>query len=498
MGEAFLVNPYDEERTAEAVEAALDLPADERRERMAALHRRVSRNNVFAWSERFLASLARGERAARGRTPASSRPRLPRARSCWRPSGARAAGVLLSSTTTARSCRFAARPARGRASAAARSTCSRRLAEPPDTTVVPALRPLARRPRPLVRRRRPACGSPPSTAPCCGRRAARVASDCGPTRTGRLEGPRPARARALRRPHAGQLHRGEGVTRSSGTTGSPTPSSATGSPTSWSHNLEQLLAETELRAMRGHKAVEVRPAWAQQGRGGRLAGGRRRPAPTSAWRWATTAPTRTSSRACRGRLDGARRAGARRAPASAPGTPGRSAARPRRVLEAMEQVPQPAGRAAARRERAPGLYGPGPLRQELRHLHGHERVAQDQARTAAPSTDRSCASSTTVIVRESGVAGEGGALAEDSGGRAPPCVLRGAPPDRALPEHVQPVARLARGGRRRRPSRRSRRRPRRPPRPGRPSAEAGEEAHAAQRVHGRRSGPRLGPRTSPR
>jgi trehalose 6-phosphate synthase/phosphatase len=67
MGEAFLVNPYDEERTAETIERALSLPEDERRERMSALHKRVLRNNVFAWSERFLKNLASaaGARAAR-------------------------------------------------------------------------------------------------------------------------------------------------------------------------------------------------------------------------------------------------------------------------------------------------------------------------------------------------------------------------------------------------------------------------------------------------
>jgi trehalose 6-phosphate synthase/phosphatase len=58
MGEAFLVNPYDEERTAETVRRALELPAEERRERMQALHRRVVRNNVFSWAERFLANLS--------------------------------------------------------------------------------------------------------------------------------------------------------------------------------------------------------------------------------------------------------------------------------------------------------------------------------------------------------------------------------------------------------------------------------------------------------
>jgi trehalose 6-phosphate synthase/phosphatase len=54
MGEAFIVNPYDEDRTAEVIERVLSLPAEERRERMAALHRRVRRNNVFAWGQRFL------------------------------------------------------------------------------------------------------------------------------------------------------------------------------------------------------------------------------------------------------------------------------------------------------------------------------------------------------------------------------------------------------------------------------------------------------------
>ena len=76
MGEAFLVNPYDEDRTAEVLEAALDLPLEERRERMAALHRRVHRNTVFTWSERFLALL--GEAASEQARRAAEQPaRLP-------------------------------------------------------------------------------------------------------------------------------------------------------------------------------------------------------------------------------------------------------------------------------------------------------------------------------------------------------------------------------------------------------------------------------------
>jgi trehalose 6-phosphate synthase/phosphatase len=54
LGEAFLVNPYDEERTAATLERVLEMPADERRERMAHLFRRVERNDVYAWAHRFL------------------------------------------------------------------------------------------------------------------------------------------------------------------------------------------------------------------------------------------------------------------------------------------------------------------------------------------------------------------------------------------------------------------------------------------------------------
>jgi trehalose 6-phosphate synthase/phosphatase len=57
MGEAFLVNPYDEERTAGAIARALNLPEAERRERMSALHRRVERSNVFDWGRRFVENL---------------------------------------------------------------------------------------------------------------------------------------------------------------------------------------------------------------------------------------------------------------------------------------------------------------------------------------------------------------------------------------------------------------------------------------------------------
>ncbi|HEX8000414.1 MAG TPA: bifunctional alpha,alpha-trehalose-phosphate synthase (UDP-forming)/trehalose-phosphatase [Pyrinomonadaceae bacterium] len=76
MGEALLVNPYDEERTAETIERALSLSVEERRERMSALYKRVVRNNVFAWSDRFIANLQEADEDRTGR-PNEKPTRLP-------------------------------------------------------------------------------------------------------------------------------------------------------------------------------------------------------------------------------------------------------------------------------------------------------------------------------------------------------------------------------------------------------------------------------------
>jgi trehalose 6-phosphate synthase/phosphatase len=73
MGEAFLVNPYDEDRTAEVLERVLSLPPEERRERMAALYRRVRRNNVFAWGERFLEGVRQAAAESAGLGPDTAR-----------------------------------------------------------------------------------------------------------------------------------------------------------------------------------------------------------------------------------------------------------------------------------------------------------------------------------------------------------------------------------------------------------------------------------------
>jgi trehalose 6-phosphate synthase/phosphatase len=66
MGEALLINPFDEDRTAAVVARALALDERERQDRMRALHGRVTRNNVFHWGDRFLAALEEAA-SARGR-----------------------------------------------------------------------------------------------------------------------------------------------------------------------------------------------------------------------------------------------------------------------------------------------------------------------------------------------------------------------------------------------------------------------------------------------
>jgi trehalose 6-phosphate synthase/phosphatase len=57
MGEALLVNPYDEESLSLTIARALSLSETEKRERMMALYKRVHKNNVFAWGDRFIKNL---------------------------------------------------------------------------------------------------------------------------------------------------------------------------------------------------------------------------------------------------------------------------------------------------------------------------------------------------------------------------------------------------------------------------------------------------------
>jgi trehalose 6-phosphate synthase len=56
--EALLVNPYDIDEVAEALQTAIAMPRRERRKRHAALLERVRRHDATRWQRSFLAALA--------------------------------------------------------------------------------------------------------------------------------------------------------------------------------------------------------------------------------------------------------------------------------------------------------------------------------------------------------------------------------------------------------------------------------------------------------
>jgi trehalose 6-phosphate synthase len=62
--EALLVNPYDTEAVAGAINRALSMPLAERIERHAAMYETLVRNDIAHWAERFITTLSR-PRAAR-------------------------------------------------------------------------------------------------------------------------------------------------------------------------------------------------------------------------------------------------------------------------------------------------------------------------------------------------------------------------------------------------------------------------------------------------
>jgi trehalose 6-phosphate synthase/phosphatase len=51
-----MVNPHDVEGTADAIHAAIRMPLDERRRRMRRLREIVRREDIFWWTDSFLAA----------------------------------------------------------------------------------------------------------------------------------------------------------------------------------------------------------------------------------------------------------------------------------------------------------------------------------------------------------------------------------------------------------------------------------------------------------
>jgi len=59
---AVIVNPYDTEQVAEALQQALHMPLEERRERWAAMMVGIHRDDVFAWRDKFVKALSETRR----------------------------------------------------------------------------------------------------------------------------------------------------------------------------------------------------------------------------------------------------------------------------------------------------------------------------------------------------------------------------------------------------------------------------------------------------
>jgi trehalose 6-phosphate synthase len=59
LTEAVLINPFDVNETAQAMEIAMRMGREERRDRMALMRRTVKENNVYRWAGRMLMDAAR-------------------------------------------------------------------------------------------------------------------------------------------------------------------------------------------------------------------------------------------------------------------------------------------------------------------------------------------------------------------------------------------------------------------------------------------------------
>ncbi len=64
LRESLIVNPYDIEGVAEAIQTALAMPLDERKDRWRAMFDRLLKNDITSWRESFLRELAEPARAA--------------------------------------------------------------------------------------------------------------------------------------------------------------------------------------------------------------------------------------------------------------------------------------------------------------------------------------------------------------------------------------------------------------------------------------------------
>lgn len=77
MDQALIVNPYDKDQVAEALQAAIKMPLEERRARHQSLLAAIRTHDVHAWSKAFLSRLASCKARRDGDLPAASRSATP-------------------------------------------------------------------------------------------------------------------------------------------------------------------------------------------------------------------------------------------------------------------------------------------------------------------------------------------------------------------------------------------------------------------------------------
>jgi trehalose 6-phosphate synthase len=58
MPEAIIVNPYDIEKTADAIKTALEMPTEEQHLRMKQMRQEIVGNNVYSWAAKLLRTMA--------------------------------------------------------------------------------------------------------------------------------------------------------------------------------------------------------------------------------------------------------------------------------------------------------------------------------------------------------------------------------------------------------------------------------------------------------
>jgi trehalose 6-phosphate synthase/phosphatase len=76
LGEAVVVNPYDVDAVAQAIQRSLDMPAGERRARMRPMRRRVLDYDIHTWAGAFMSALTREETVPPGVAPQRPLPAL--------------------------------------------------------------------------------------------------------------------------------------------------------------------------------------------------------------------------------------------------------------------------------------------------------------------------------------------------------------------------------------------------------------------------------------